>query len=348
MYEKAKKWSESVDRSIYDPIYIGEQHLNVREIRMISYDSDNFFIETYKNLSDVEKKSDINWLQITGLHDVSLIKDIGQRYKIHPLTIEDILNMSQSPKIEEYEDYVFIVTKNLIIKDEKIQVEQVSFIIKDDIIISFKEMDTELFKPVIEKLKLKSPLRSLGQDMLFYNLLDSLVDDYFYVIDKISEEIDLLEDEVLLNPDKEVLQRIYILKRRLIYLRKVFWPTRNILNKLSRNDYYDLSSKVVYYFRDIYDHLIQMIDIVETYREICSGLLDTYLSSIGNRNNDIMKILTIFSTISVPLTFLTGVYGMNFKYQPELSWRYAYPFFWFMSIAITIFMLKYFRDKDWI
>ena len=352
MFNKVSNWKQTVNRNVEEPIYIGDRQVKDLKLRRTLYNKDEYRREEILDLEDLREESDLNqWIEVIGLHDSEMVQDICEIYNIHPLTIEDILNMSQNPKLEEYDDYIFINTKNIIEtgdQEEEFKTEQISFILMEGKIISFKECDTPIFDPVIRKLRANSPIRAYGIDTLLYSLLDSLVDDYFIILDELSERIDDVEDELLDNPEKGLLHEIYNLKRTLIYMRKILWPMRNILNKLSKDDYYNISHKTIYYFRDIYDHIIQMIDIVETYRDICSGMLDTYLSSIGNKTNDIMKVLTIFSTISVPLTFLTGIYGMNFSYQPELQFRYGYLVFWLVSIVITGIMLKYFRDRDWI
>lgn len=351
IYDKYKNLKETIDTTWSKPIYIGDRKVEKVKVLKTSYNEKDYKEESIKDLKSLKKEDffKVHWIEIIGLHDVELILEIGNIFNLHPLVIEDILNMSHGPKLEEYEDYLFLVTKNIYINNKgELETEQISFILMDDIIISFKETDREVFSNLKRRLKIRSSIRKAGGEILLYTILDTIVDDYFLVIGNISEEIDEVEDELLNNPTKELLQDIYELKRDLIYLRKILWPMRNILNSISRNDFEIIDSKTNYYFRDIYDHIIQMIDIVETYREICSGMLDIYLSSIGNKTNDVMKILTIFSTISVPLTFLTGVYGMNFVYQPELQWRYAYLVFWILSIGITIIMLKYFKDKDWI
>lgn len=357
MFKKVSKWKETINRNIDDPIYIGDRKVENVLIRNTLYNREEFSRSEIKNVDILKDNKGMNqWIEVIGLHDADLVQDICEIFKIHPLTVEDILNMSQNPKLEEYDDYIFINAKNILDveeedredEDDEFETEQVAFVLMKDRIITFKESDTLIFEDLARKLESKSPMRGAHIDSLLYGLLDALVDDYFFILDDLSERIDNVEDELLIDPKKDLLHEIYDLKRTLIYMRKILWPMRNILNKLSVDDYYNISHKTTYYFRDIYDHIIQMIDIVETYRDICSGMLDTYLSSIGNKTNDIMKVLTIFSTISVPLTFLTGVYGMNFAFQPELKFRYGYLIFWILSIGITLWMLKYFRDRDWI
>lgn len=352
MFKQVSDLKNTVDTVPSDPVYIGEK--KVEEIKFIrtEYNGDEFHRREIKDTGNILGESSpekTQWLQIIGLHDVELISELGDELKLHPLTIEDTLNMSQHPKLEEFGDYIFINTKNIFMDQEGgLDTEQISFILRDNTLITFEENKSDVFDVMIRRLKEGSTIRRHKSDILLYSLLDAIVDDYFLIVGRISEKIDIVEDELLTNPSRDLLQEIYEIKRNLIYMRKVLWPMRNIVSNISKTDYEDISEKTIYYFRDVYDHIIQMIDIVETYRDICSGMLDTYLSSIGNKTNDVMKVLTIFSTISVPLTFLTGVYGMNFAYQPELKWKYSYLIFWVLSIGITAAMLKYFRDKDWI
>ena len=227
-------------------------------------------------------------------------------------------------------------------------IEQFSFILFKDLLISFQPVYFNPFSALVARMSEGSNIRKNGADDLLHALTDTIVDNYFLIVEKIGEKIDQVEDDLLTNPKREMLQEIYKLKRNLIYIKKTLWPMRNIMSSISKNEFELIDDKTLYYFRDIHDHIIQMIDITETYREICSGMLDTYLSSISNKTNDIMKVLTIFSTIFIPLTFLAGVYGMNFKYLPELNWKYGYASFWIISALLIGFMLRYFRKKNWL
>lgn len=323
------------------------------EMKLIftNYDMERFERNELLDLDSLVLPMDnsVKWLEVTSLDNVGLIEEIGQKFNIHPLVIEDILNQDHSPKVEDYESYLFLILEGLkLLPNGELVTEQFSFILFKDLVISFQPLESNLFLTVLARMSEGSNLRKNKADDLLHALTDTIVDNYFLVVEKIGEKIDQVEDVVLLNPQKEILEEIYNLKRDLIYIRKTLWPMRNTINSLSKNDYDLIDGKTIYYFRDIYDHIIQMIDIVETYREICSGLMDTYLTSISNKTNDIMKVLTIFSTIFIPLTFVAGVYGMNFKYLPELNWRYGYASFWVISAILTGFMLRYFRKKNWL
>ncbi len=289
------------------------------------------------------------WLDVIGLSNPDTVKDISELLHIHPLIQEDILNISQSSKVEEYDKYLFTVTKNLFFREDgTLDTEQISIILVGNIVVTFQEYDTDSFKHIHERLKESKSLRKHGSLELYYSLIDAVVDNYFLVLEGIGNEIDSVEDRLLENPHKEILGSIYFLKKELVYIRNILWPTRNLTSSLARGEFSMLDDRINLYFRDIYDHVIQMIDIVETYRDICSGMLDTYISSVGSKTNEVMKILTIFSTIFIPLTFLSSVYGMNFKYFPEIGWKYGYLLFWVISGLITVFMLRFLRKKGWL
>lgn len=299
-------------------------------------------------LKDLPDKK-VMWLDIIGFSKTEIIKEVGEMFNIHPLVQEDILYTKQIPKVEEYENYIFTVLKNIFFNDIKdLQTEQISIILMGDLVISIQEYDTDTFHSTHKRLEESKGVRKETGEELYYLLIDSIVDDYFIILEKMGDEIDKVEDELLDKPDKSVLNKIYFIKRELIFLRTILWPTRNLVSTLTRGEFQAIDEKTLLYFRDVYDHVIQMIDIAETYRDICSGMLDTYLSSIGSKTNEVMKILTIFSTIFIPLTFLSGVYGMNFVYFPELSWKYSYLGFWIISILITLFMIRFLRKKGWL
>lgn len=304
-------------------------------------------IETVEEfLNDTEGKY-VRWLDIIGLSEGDVLQDICDKLEIHPLVVEDILNIDQVPKVEDYENNLFIIAKNIILEDHILKQEQIAFMIYRDKLISFRYKDTGVFDEIKGRLKDGTALRKNNPDDLLYALLDIVVDKYFVIMEELGNRLDDLEDETLEDPDKELLEKIYLLKRDLISIRNILWPMRNAISSISKNEYDIINGNTIYYFRDIYDHIIQIVDINETYREIASSMLEIYLSSIGNKTNEVMKVLTIFSTIFIPLTFIAGVYGMNFRYMPELYWKYSYPGFWIISIITTIYMLRFFKKKGW-
>lgn len=290
----------------------------------------------------------VAWLSVIG-HNSLTIQELGAKLGLHPLVIEDILDTGQNPKLVEYDEYLFLVTENVFYApDGELTTEQISFVLYKERLLSFREQESAVFNSAVHRLAEGANIRKNGSDDLLYVLLDAIVDNYFLAIENFGQKIDQVEDRLLANPKKELLEEIYRLKRDLIFIRNLIWPMRNVVSSLSKNDYDLVDGKTVYYLRDLYDHVIQVMDIIETYRDICSGMLDTYLSSIGNKTNEVMKVLTIFSTIFIPLTFLAGVYGMNFTYLPELKWRHGYLGFWMISAVLIGFMLRFFKKKDWL
>ncbi|MDR7870687.1 MAG: magnesium/cobalt transporter CorA [Tissierellaceae bacterium] len=314
------------------------------------YDMNNFYSE---EIYDINKLDDftqpgIEWIDIVRLNDEDYLKRIIERFKIHNLVLRDILNNDINPKIVDYDDYLFIVAKTTEFLDYELQTNRIFFILFKNKLISFRDTDLKLYTDFHESIKDHVSIRKNGPDDLLYYLLDVIVDNYFSTIEVIGEEINDLEDYLLDNPSKELLKSIYAIKRQLIYLRSLLFHMRTISGSLAKDEFDLIDGKTIYYLRDIHDQLVEIVDIVETYRDICSNLLDSYLSSIGNKTNEVMKVLTIFSTIFIPLTFLAGVYGMNFKYFPELNWKYSYAGFWLVSGIIIVLMIRYFKRKGWL
>ena len=253
--------------------------------------------------------------------------------------------------MEEYEGYIFLITKMLSYDEveDKLRTEQFSLILGPNYIITFQEEVGDVFEMVRERLrKGKGRIRKLPPDYLAYALIDAVVDHYFLVLEKIGERVESLEEELVTNPNPETLQTIHHLKRELIFLRKSVWPMRELIGGLERGESSLVGEKTTVFLRDVYDHTIQVIDTVETLRDIVSGMLDVYLSSLSNKMNEVMKVLTIIATIFIPLTFIAGIYGMNFEFMPELKWHWGYPIVWVIIIAIAVIMLFYFRRKRWL
>jgi magnesium transporter len=280
-----------------------------------------------------------------------MLEKLGDCYGFHPLVLEDILNTDQRPKMEDYGDYLYIVLRSLDYNDQrgKIESDQISIILGPNFVFSFQEKEGDTFDRIRERIRTgKSRIRKMGADYLAYTLLDSIVDNYFIILEKLGERIEILEEQLITHPTPQTLQTIHDLKREMIFLLKAVWPLREVVGSLERGDSSLIQPSTRIYLRDLYDHTIQVIDNVETFREMIAGILDIYLSSVSNRLNSVMKVLTIIATIFMPLTFLAGIYGMNFKYMPELQWRWGYPFIWCIMIGIGIFMLIYFKKKKWL
>ena len=291
----------------------------------------------------------IRWIKITGLTEAKLLEKVSA--KLHPLVMEDILNPFQRPKFEDYGEYIFIILKkmNFDQSSEQINSEQISLILGKNYVISFEEIKSEIFDMILERIRVpKGRIRLMGPDYLMYALIDVLVDNYFIILEYFGVFIEEIEDVLIKEPKPATLQRIYELKRKTIDIRKSIWPMREVINKLQREQSKLISDDLQYYLRDIYDHIFRITDLLENYRDIIFGMLDMYLSSVSNRMNDIMKVLTIISTVFIPLSFLSGFYGMNFQYMPELANPFSYPILIGVMISIFGLMLIYFRKRTWI
>ena len=299
-----------------------------------------------------KESSPVTWIDIENIHDIKLMEKIGANYNIHPLILEDILNTDQRPKIEDMDSYAYIVLKMLgyDAKKSEITQEQVSLILKEGLVISFQEgLEGDAFENIRQQIKnSKGRIREMGADYLAYALIDAIVDNYFLVTEKIGDRIEIIEEELVNNPSQNTLHMLHKLKKDMIFLRRAVWPLRDVIAKLEKESIGLIKEPTKLYLSDVYDHTIQIIDTVETFRDMLSGMLDIYLSSISNRLNAVMKTLTIIATVFMPLTFLAGVYGMNFKHFPELSWIYGYPAFWIVVVLISFMMMVYFRKKKWI
>ena len=355
MVEMIKKRSKKSGLPPGTLIHIGEQRAGASKITVIDYD-DNFFQE--EELTNVEEcfpykdKPSMTWINIDGIHQKEILEKLSGYFGFHPLVMEDIMNTDQRPKMEDYSDYLYIVLKMLYYKDEDktVTTEQISLIIAPHIVISFQEgLEGDVFSFLRERLRNdKSRVRKMGSDYLAYSLIDAIVDSYFVILEKLGEKIELLEDELISAPATETLHEIHYLKREMIFLRKAVWPLREVIGMMMRGESALIHDSMKIYLRDVYDHTIQVIDTIETLRDMVSGMLDIYLSSVSNRLNAVMKVLTIIATIFIPLTFIVGVYGMNFKYMPELEWAWSYPALWVVMIIISISMLFFFKRKKWL
>jgi magnesium transporter len=336
-------------------VHIGRQRAEETKITVIDYDETQFVDKTLDSVEacfPFKDKPTVTWINIDGIHQAEIIEKIGGCLNLHPLVLEDIQNTEQRPKIESYTDYLYIVLKMLYFDEaaNAVSTEQVSIIVGRNYVVSFQEgLEGDVFGHLRERLRNeKGRARKLGADYLAYSLIDAIVDNYFSILEKLGEKIEFLEDKLVSNPTTTTLHDIHNLKREMIYLRKAVWPLREVVSIFSRSDSEIVQESTGIYLRDVYDHTIQVIDTVESYRDMVSGMLDIYLSSVSNRLNAVMKVLTIIATIFMPLTFIAGVYGMNFKYMPELEWHYGYPLIWGIMIVIAVMMLNYFRKKKWL
>ncbi|MBL7932500.1 MAG: magnesium/cobalt transporter CorA [Bacteroidia bacterium] len=331
-------------------IYTGDQSGRIK-ISLIEFNEAEFFEEEFYDLSDCLsriKTGMIKWINVEGVHNTSLIEKIGQIYGIHPLTLEDIVNVDQRPKFEEYDNYVLSVMK-MIMYEEKVLAEQLSLILLKDTVISFQEPHGgDAFTIIRTRLRqAKGRVRKLGADYLFYCLMDAAVDYYFNTVEKIGDKVAKVEEEIISEPKEESLLELYNLKREIIYLRKQVWPLRDMLSNLQRSESEFISSNSFIFFRDLQDHTTRIIDTVETYRDLLSGIMDIYLSTNANKMNQVMKVLTIMSSIFIPVTFIAGVYGMNFEFMPELKSPYGYAGVWVVMLGVMGGLVYYFKRKKW-
>jgi len=335
-------------------MFFGTKKIDKARISVFDYDQDNFSERVDVSIDECfpfKAKPVITWMNIDGLHDTELIEKIGKQFEIHPLVLEDILHTEQRPKVEVFDDYIYCVIKMLDFDEHEFKIvsEQVSIILGKNFIISFQEQAGDVFDPIRERIrKAKGVIRKSDSDYLAYTLLDVVIDYYFNILEKVGDRIEKLEEDLMDQPQPATLNEIYCLKREVLLLRKSVWPLREIISALERSESVLIHKKSVPYFRDLYDHIIRVIDTVETSRDLISGMLDLYLSSVSNRMNEIMKVLTIISTIFIPITFIVGVYGTNFEYLPELKFHFGYFAMWIVMVIIAIVMLFYFRRKKWL
>jgi magnesium transporter len=335
-------------------IYIGEKgHLQPR-VTIIDYDQENYLekeITSFEECLAYKHKPGVTWINVEGIHHIANLEKLGECFNLHPLVLEDILNTDQRPKLEDFGDYLYLVLKMLNFKDEsrEIEAEQVSLVLGPNYVISFYDSNGQVFNSVRERVKAGvGRIRKSGADYLAYTLLDFIVDHYFLILEKMGETIEFFEEELVTSPTAKTLRSIHKLKLDMILLRKSVWPLREVINRLYRLESSLVKEATGVYLKDVYDHAIQVIDTIETFRDMLSGMVDIYLSSVSNKLNETMKVLTIIATIFIPLTFIAGVYGMNFKHMPELDWIYGYPLILLFMGGIALLMLFYFKKKKWI
>lgn len=349
-----KKTSKKIGLSPGTVVHVGEKKVEKARISILDYTDDHLHqteIESVENCQPYRNSRSISWINISGIHDIELVKHLGENFGLHPLVLEDIVNTEQHTKIEDYDDYIFIVLKMVCPKSRGngIRYEQVSFIVGPTYVISLQEVEEDIFDPIRERIKKgKGRIRKRGSDYLAYALIDIIVDHYFKVLEIMGERIEMLQDDVIEDPEKESLEIIQNLKKEVLFLRKSIWPLREIVNTIIRSESDLIQEESILFFRDVHDHSVQVLDTIETYRELLSGTLDIYMSNMSNRMNEVMKVLTIMATIFIPMTFIAGIYGMNFKYMPELEWMWSYPLLWGILILIFIVMLVWFKRKKWL
>jgi len=335
-------------------VHIGDHKTEKVKITLIDYDEGQLQEKELKKIEEsfpLKDKTSATWINIDGIYQLDIIEKLGKHFGIHPLIQEDIVNTGQRPKAEDFDDYVYIVLKVLYQDKDKLKVksEQISLIIGKNFLISFQEVEGDVFSSVRDRLrKGKGRLRKMGCDYLTYALMDAIVDNYFIILETIGETIEALEEELLENPTPQTLQTIHDIKREMIFFRKQVWPIREIISGITKFDSPLINESIAIYFKDIHDHTIQVIDTIESFRDVLSSMVDIYLSTISNKMNEVMKVLTMIATIFIPITFVAGIYGMNFKYMPELEWPWGYGVAWLIMVAIAISMICFFKRKSWL
>lgn len=333
-------------------VHVGSRKSEKADVSVMEYDGDSIRhidVDDPGDLAHFRDSSATSWVNIDGLHNTLLLGSVGEVFGLHPLVIEDILNTEQRPKIEDYGDYIYIAIEQLFLDEAtgNITTDHQSIVLGKGFVISAGESRTKVFDPIRERLESGGRIRKLGADFMAYSLLDAIIDNYFDVLEKLGDRVEEVEELLISKPAPETLRKINDLKRDMLYIHKSIWPLREVANLLERGESQLVQGGTRLFIRDLYDHVIQVIDTTELYRDILSGLLDVYLSSVSNKMNEIMKVLTIISTIFIPLTFLAGLYGMNFRYMPELEWRWGYFGLLGLMAVIALAMLGFFKRKKW-
>lgn len=335
-------------------IHVGDRKIEHPKISLLDYSPGRWEEKTLRGVEEsfpLKETSSVTWVNVDGIHQIELLEKLGAGFGLHPLVLEDILDTEHRPKYESYDNYLFTVLKMLSFDEQTgdILAEQVSLILGRTFVLSFQERVGDVFEGVRARIRNgKGQIRNMGPDYLTYALIDSIVDSYFAILERIGDRIELLEEELISDPTPATLQKIHRFKRQMILLRKSIWPLREIIKELQLEGSPLIRETTGFFLRDVYDHTIQVVETVETFRDIISGMIDIYLSNMSNRMTEVMKVLTIIATIFIPLTFIAGVYGMNFKHMPELEWRWGYPASWLLMLAIFAGMMIYFKKKKWL
>lgn len=349
-----KKREEIKGMSPGSLIFIGNKKVDNIRIRVIDYDAVQLKEDELKGIAQgavFKQTNTVTWINVDGLHDLASMKEIGSTFELHPLLMEDILNTGQRPKLEEFDDCLFLVIKMLHYDKEKQRIisEQLSLVLGNTFLLTFQEQPGDVFKPVRERIrKQKSRIRASGIDYLAYALLDCVAEDYVFIIERMGEQIEDVEEEVLNSAEPAVMEKINAFKHEMNFIRKSIRPAREAIIQLTKVDSELINDQTIPFLKDLQDLVTQATEAIDTYRDMLSDHLDLYDSVVGNRMNDIMKVLTIFAAIFIPLTFIAGIYGTNFEYFPELKFKYSYFIFWCVMLLVAMIMLIYFRKKKWL
>jgi magnesium transporter len=340
-------------------VHVGDLDRHPVRVTMIEYDAEQAVERDIVDVSECAERHGrgVCWINVEGVHDPRLIEQIGTQFRLHSLLLEDVANTEQRPKLEDYGEHLYIILRMLYERpvpdadDGAVEIdsEQVSIILGSNWVITFLEDPGDVFDPVRQRLREnRGRVRKHGADYLAYALMDVIVDNYFTVLERFGDLAEDLEQEAMAHPTSRTLQEIQDIKRAMIQVRRAIWPLRDVVNVMLRGGSPLIKKATLVYLRDAYDHVVRVVDIVETYREMVGGLMDIYLTNVSNRMNEVMKVLTVIATIFIPLTFIAGVYGMNFDNMPELHWEHGYWYVWGVMIAVGVLLLALFRRKRWL
>jgi magnesium transporter len=350
----AKRRSRKAGLPSGSVVYTGERQGGPVRISVIDFDEASFretVVTSVEDLAPFRDRPTVTWINVDGVHDVELLEKLGESFGLHRLVMEDISNTDQRPKMEDYGDHLYVVLRMLSVgPDGGIVSEQLSLVLGGNFLLSFQEgIEGDVFSVIREHLRTgRGRVRKMRADYLAYAMIDAVVDHYFVVLEKLGERIESLEAELISDPKRETLGQLYAHKREMIFLHNAVWPLREVVAALGRHDSSLIAESTSPYLRDVYDHVTHIMDSVDIHREMLSGMLDVYLSSVSNRLNEVMKVLTVISLVFMPLTFIAGVYGMNFRYMPELQWRYGYGLALLLMLGVAGFMVAYFRRRKWL
>lgn len=353
-HRKVKVNNRSFNQVPGQVVYVGRKENLSTSIEIIDYTKESHHVRHTNQVQEVfqyKNSENITWVNVNGLNATSEIEQLGKYYDLHPLILEDIVNTQQRPKIEEYDTYIFIVLKMLYYTEAgELIKEHLSVVLGDKYMLTFQEADGDVFDGLRDRIKnSKGRIRNSGSDYLTYAILDAVIDNYFIIIETMGDKIEELEDSLFLeNPEENITQDIQDLKREIIRIRRAVYPLREVINRLEKGEHPLIHEKTNHYLRDLYDHIIQVSENIEIYREMTWGLMDMYMTTISNKMNEVMKVLTIMASIFIPLTFLAGIYGMNFEYIPELQIKYGYFYLWGLMLFVFFMMLWYFKRKKWL
>jgi magnesium transporter len=352
--KRTQKYQKQIGQIPGTLVYTGEKSDKKFNVQCFDYTKDNIEESILLNIEEAinyKETESVTWINIEGLKYTDEIENIGRQYGLHPLVLEDIVNTTQRPKIDEYENYIFIVLKMLYYnKDENIVIEQVSFVLGENYVLTFQESEGDVFGSIRDRLRLnRGRIREMKSDYLLYALIDAVVDNYFTIIETLGNKIEDLETDLFTGTVREDINiEVQQLKREILKVRRAIFPLREIINRIEKGDYPFIFKRTITYFRDIYDHLVQVTENLDIYREMIWSLMDMYMTTISNKMNEVMKLLTIIATIFIPLTFIAGIYGMNFENIPELHYKYSYYILWGIMIMIFLGMIYYFKKKKWL